>query len=160
MVENSSRVSNLSESFKDTNGDGIGDLQGVIQKLDYLQTLGVDAIWLTPIYESPQRDNGYDISDYYRIYEPYGTMEDFEKLIEEAHKRNIKIVMDIVVNHTSTDHEWFQQARSSKDNPYRHFYIWRDKQNNWQSKLGDRLGSMMSKQDNIIYTCSMLHKLI
>ncbi|MCL6616083.1 MAG: alpha,alpha-phosphotrehalase [Anoxybacillus ayderensis] len=124
------------KSFKDTNGDGIGDLQGVIQKLDYLQTLGVDAIWLTPIYESPQRDNGYDISDYYRIYEPYGTMEDFEKLIEEAHKRNIKIVMDIVVNHTSTDHEWFQQARSSKDNPYRHFYIWRDKQNNWQSKFG------------------------
>ncbi|EMT45925.1 MULTISPECIES: alpha,alpha-phosphotrehalase [Anoxybacillus] len=124
------------KSFKDTNGDGIGDLKGVIEKLDYLQTLGVDAIWLTPIYESPQRDNGYDISDYYRIYAPYGTMEDFEQLIEEAHKRNIKVVMDIVVNHTSTDHEWFQQARSSKDNPYRHFYIWRDEPNNWQSKFG------------------------
>ncbi|MCG3084325.1 alpha,alpha-phosphotrehalase [Anoxybacillus sp. LAT_35] len=124
------------KSFKDTNGDGIGDLQGVIEKLDYLKMLGVDAIWLTPIYESPQRDNGYDISDYYHIYKPYGTMEDFENLIKEAHKRNIKIVMDIVVNHTSTDHEWFKQARSSKDNPYRHFYIWRDEPNNWQSKFG------------------------
>lgn len=130
------------KSFYDTNGDGVGDLQGVIEKLDYLQTLGVDVIWLTPIYRSPQRDNGYDISDYFSIDESYGTMADLECLLEEAHRRGIKVMMDIVVNHTSTEHEWFQQARSSKDNPYRHFYIWKDPKpdgsppTNWQSKFG------------------------
>jgi trehalose-6-phosphate hydrolase len=129
------------KSFKDTNGNGTGDLQGIIEKLDYLKELGVDVLWLTPIYQSPQRDNGYDISDYYSIYEPYGTMEDFEQLLSEAHKRGLKIMMDIVINHTSTEHEWFQQAKSSKDNPYRDFYIWRDGKDgqpptNWQSKFG------------------------
>ncbi|WP_071458488.1 alpha,alpha-phosphotrehalase [Bacillus massilinigeriensis] len=129
------------KSFKDTTGNGTGDLQGIIEKLDYLKELGVDVLWLTPIYQSPQRDNGYDISDYYQIYEEYGTMEDFEQLLSEAHKRGLKIMMDIVINHTSTEHEWFKQARSSKDNPYRDFYIWRDGKDgqpptNWQSKFG------------------------
>jgi trehalose-6-phosphate hydrolase len=130
------------KSFYDTTGNGVGDLQGIIAKLDYIKELGADVIWLTPIYQSPQRDNGYDISDYYKIHDEYGTMEDFDRLVEEAHKRGIKIIMDIVVNHTSTDHEWFKQAASSKDNPYRDFYIWRDPKpdgsepTNWLSKFG------------------------
>jgi trehalose-6-phosphate hydrolase len=129
------------KSFKDTNGDGIGDLQGIIEKLDYLQELGVDVIWLTPIYESPQKDNGYDISDYYRIHPDYGTMEIFERLLREAHARNIKIIMDMVVNHTSTEHRWFREASRSRDNRYRHYYIWKEGRNgappnNWQSKFG------------------------
>ncbi|MBS4174174.1 alpha,alpha-phosphotrehalase [Bacillus sp. FJAT-49736] len=130
------------KSFYDTTGNGVGDLQGVIQKLDYLKKLGIDVIWLTPIYQSPQRDNGYDISDYYKIYEEFGTMEDFEALLKEAHLRDFKIIMDIVVNHTSTEHEWFKHASSSKNNPYRDFYIWKDSKpdgsepTNWQSKFG------------------------
>lgn len=129
------------KSFKDTTGNGVGDIRGITEKLDYLALLGVDVIWLTPIYPSPQRDNGYDISDYYAIDERYGSMEDFEKLLEEAHKRGLKIIMDIVVNHTSTEHEWFKEARSSKENPYRNYYIWKDGENgevpnNWQSKFG------------------------
>jgi trehalose-6-phosphate hydrolase len=130
------------KSFKDTTGNGIGDLQGIIEKLDYLKTLGIDVIWLTPIYASPQRDNGYDISDYFSVHQDYGTMADFERLLAEAHQRGIKVIMDMVVNHTSTDHEWFQQARSSKENRYRHFYIWKDPKpdgsppTNWTSKFG------------------------
>ncbi|MEH6995066.1 alpha,alpha-phosphotrehalase [Neobacillus drentensis] len=129
------------KSFNDTSGNGTGDIQGIIEKLDYLKELGVDVLWLTPIYKSPQRDNGYDISDYYNIQEEYGTMADFDKLLAEAHKRGIKIIMDIVINHTSTEHEWFQQAKSSKDNPYRDFYIWKDGKDglpptNWESKFG------------------------
>lgn len=130
------------KSFNDTTGNGVGDLQGIIEKLDYLKTLGVDVIWLTPIYKSPQKDNGYDISDYFQIHEEYGTMEDFDQLLEEAHKRDIKIIMDIVINHTSTDHSWFQEAKKSKDNPYRNFYIWKDPNEdgsaptNWESKFG------------------------
>lgn len=129
------------KSFKDTTGNGVGDLQGIIDKLDYLKTLGIDVIWLTPIYASPQKDNGYDISDYFSIHEEYGTMEDFDRLLEEAHRRDIKIIMDIVVNHTSTEHEWFQKAKSSKDNPYRDYYIWKDGKDgepptNWESKFG------------------------
>jgi trehalose-6-phosphate hydrolase len=130
------------KSFNDTTGNGVGDIEGIIEKLDYLNKLGVDVIWLTPIYKSPQRDNGYDISDYYSIQEEYGTMEDFDRLLNEAHERGIKIIMDVVVNHTSTEHEWFKQACSSKDNPYRDFYIWRDAKpdgsepTNWVSKFG------------------------
>lgn len=129
------------KSFKDTNGDGIGDLAGIIKKLGYLEELGVDMIWLTPIYDSPQKDNGYDIRDYYRIYEKYGTMEDFSSLVDEAHKKNIKIMMDIVVNHTSIEHEWFKQSKQSRNNKYRDFYIWKDPKegrepNNWDSKFG------------------------
>ena len=129
------------KSFNDTTGNGTGDIRGIMEKLDYLKELGVDVLWLTPIYKSPQRDNGYDISDYYSIHEEYGTMEDFDLLLEEAHKRGIKVIMDIVINHTSTEHEWFKQAKSSKDNPYRDFYIWKDGKNggaptNWESKFG------------------------
>jgi trehalose-6-phosphate hydrolase len=129
------------KSFNDTTGNGVGDLRGIIEKMDYLKELGVDVLWLTPIYKSPQRDNGYDISDYYSIYEEYGTMEDFDRMLEEAHKREMKIIMDIVVNHTSTEHEWFHQSMSSKVNPYRNFYFWRDGEDgkpptNWASKFG------------------------
>lgn len=129
------------KSFKDTTGNGIGDLQGIIDKLDYLKELGVDVIWLTPIYESPQKDNGYDISDYYRINPDYGTMETFEILLQKAHEKGIKIILDIVVNHTSTEHTWFKEASSAKENPYRNFYIWKDGENgeppnNWSSKFG------------------------
>ena len=129
------------KSFNDTSGNGTGDIQGIIEKLDYLKELGVDVLWLTPIYKSPQRDNGYDISDYYNNKEEYGTMADFDQLLAEAHKREIKIIMDIVINHTSTEHEWFKQAKSSKDNPYRDFYIWKDGKDglpptNWESKFG------------------------
>jgi trehalose-6-phosphate hydrolase len=130
------------KSFYDTTGNGVGDLAGIIEKLDYLKQLGVDVVWLTPIYKSPQRDNGYDTSDYFAIQEEYGTMEDFDRLLTEAHKRDLKIIMDIVVNHTSTEHEWFQEAKKSKDNPYRDFYIWKDQKEdgsaptNWVSKFG------------------------
>ncbi|MFC2947807.1 alpha,alpha-phosphotrehalase [Virgibacillus sediminis] len=129
------------KSFQDTTGSGTGDIQGVIQRLDYLKKLGVDVLWLTPVYQSPQKDNGYDISDYYSIDPSYGTMEDFEQLLEETHKRGMKLIMDLVINHTSTEHEWFKQAASSKDNEYRDFYIWKDpvdgeEPNNWQSKFG------------------------
>ncbi|WP_400246614.1 alpha,alpha-phosphotrehalase [Niallia sp. JL1B1071] len=130
------------KSFQDTTGNGVGDIQGIIKRLDYLKELGVDVLWLTPIYASPQKDNGYDISDYYSIHHEYGKMEDFDQLLDEAHQKGLKIIMDIVVNHTSTEHEWFKQAASSKDNPYRDFYIWKDgkedgsEPTNWQSKFG------------------------
>ncbi|HFI0165291.1 TPA: alpha-glucosidase [Streptococcus suis] len=113
-------------SFRDSNGDGIGDIVGIIDKLDYLSTLGIGAIWLSPVYKSPNDDNGYDISDYCDIMEEFGTMEDMERLIAEADKRDIKIVMDLVLNHTSDEHEWFIQAKKGKDNPYRDYYIWAD----------------------------------
>ena len=116
-------------SFFDSNNDGIGDINGIIQKLDYLQWLGIEAIWLSPINKSPMYDFGYDISDYYDIDPSYGTMEDFDRLIEEAHKRNIKIIMDLVVNHTSHLHKWFIKSRSSPDNDKRNWYIWRKGKN-------------------------------
>ena len=105
------------KSFQDSNGDGIGDLPGIISRLDYLQKLGIDAIWLSPIYKSPGIDNGYDIADYEAIDPQYGTMQDMDRLISEAKKRGIRIIMDLVVNHTSDQHEWFIEARKSKDNP-------------------------------------------
>lgn len=114
------------KSFQDTNGDGIGDLQGIIKRLDYLEDLGIDAIWLSPVYQSPQADNGYDISDYQGIDPMFGTMQDMEKLISEAKKHNIKIIMDLVLNHTSEEHRWFLEAKKSKDNPYHDYYVWRD----------------------------------
>ena len=113
-------------SFKDSNGDGIGDLRGIIEKLDYLQTLGIGAIWLSPVYKSPNDDNGYDISDYEDIMDEFGTMADMEELIAEADKRGIKIVMDLVVNHTSDEHQWFIESRKAKENPYRSYYVWAD----------------------------------
>ena len=120
-------------SFKDSNGDGIGDFGGIVEKLDYLKQLGVNAIWLTPFYKSPKVDNGYDISDYCSVDADYGTMQDFEQFIVEAHKRDIKVIADMVLNHTSTEHEWFKESQKSKDNPYRDYYIWRDEPNNYES---------------------------
>ncbi|WP_226679029.1 glycoside hydrolase family 13 protein [Mesobacillus jeotgali] len=113
-------------SFKDSNGDGIGDLQGIISKLDYIKDLGADIIWLCPVYASPNDDNGYDISNYYKIHPEFGTMEDMDLLIAESAKRGIGVMMDIVANHTSDEHPWFIEARSSQDNPYRDYYVWRD----------------------------------
>lgn len=113
-------------SFADSNGDGIGDLNGITNHLDYLRELGVDVIWLSPVYRSPNDDNGYDISDYRKIMTEFGTMEDFDRMLAEAHKRNLKIVMDLVVNHTSDEHAWFVESRQSKENPYRDYYIWKD----------------------------------
>ena len=113
-------------SFKDSNGDGIGDLRGIIEKLDYLHTLGIGAIWLSPVYKSPNDDNGYDISDYEDIMDEFGTMADMEELLAEADKRGIKIVMDLVVNHTSDEHHWFIESRTGKDNPYHDYYVWAD----------------------------------
>ena len=113
-------------SFCDSNGDGIGDLPGILSKLDYLQTLGIDAIWLSPVFCSPQDDNGYDISDYQDIDPIFGTLEDMDTLIREAGKRGIRIIMDLVLNHSSDEHLWFKEARKSRDNPYHDFYIWRD----------------------------------
>ncbi len=128
-------------SFYDSNGDGVGDLQGIIQKLDYLKELGVDVIWLSPVYKSPNDDNGYDISSYREIMPEFGTMADWEELLEEMHNRDIKLVMDLVVNHTSDEHDWFQESRSSKTNPYRDYYIWKPpnngkQPNNWSSFFG------------------------
>jgi alpha-glucosidase len=134
-------------SFQDSNGDGIGDLNGITERLDYLKALGVDAIWLTPVYPSPQVDFGYDISDYKNIDPHYGTLADFDRLVAEAAKRHIRVLMDMVMNHTSNQHEWFLQSRSSKDNAYRDWYVWHDGKgqtetdkgqppNNWQSLFG------------------------
>lgn len=113
-------------SFNDTNGDGVGDLKGITQKLDYLKELGIDVIWLSPVYQSPNDDNGYDISDYREIMDEFGTMEDMEELLHTANQKGIKILMDLVANHTSDEHAWFIESRKSKDNPYRDYYIWRD----------------------------------
>ncbi len=128
-------------SFYDSNGDGIGDLCGIIQKLDYLTELGIDVVWLSPVYKSPNIDNGYDISNYREIMDEFGSMSDWEELLKELHRRNIKLVMDLVVNHTSDEHEWFEKSRASKDNPYRDYYIWKPPKNgkepnNWVSFFG------------------------
>ncbi len=125
-------------SFKDSNGDGIGDIKGIISKLDYLKDLGIDLIWICPIYKSPNDDNGYDISDYQNILDEFGTMEDFDLLLKEVHNRGMKLIIDLVVNHTSDEHEWFIESKSSRDNPKRDWYIWRDgkdnkEPNNWES---------------------------
>ncbi|HZG61579.1 MAG TPA: alpha-glucosidase [Anoxybacillus sp.] len=125
-------------SFKDSNGDGIGDLRGIIEKLDYLKELGVDVVWLSPVYKSPNDDNGYDISDYQAIMDEFGTLADWDELLAQMHGRGMKLVMDLVVNHTSDEHPWFIESRKSKDNPYRDYYIWRPgkegkEPNNWQS---------------------------
>ena len=135
------------KSFLDTNGDGIGDLKGIIQKLDYIKELGADVIWLNPIYKSPDVDNGYDIADYQSIDERYGTLEDFKELLDGVHKRGMKLIMDMVLNHTSDEHEWFVKSRSSKENnPYRDYYIWRPgrdgkEPNNWGNYFYEGRGS-------------------
>ena len=125
-------------SFKDSNGDGIGDLNGITEKMDYLRELGINVIWLSPVYQSPNTDNGYDISDYQAIMEEFGTMEDFDRMLQSAHDHGIRLVMDLVVNHTSDEHPWFVESRKSVDNPYRDYYIWRPgkdgkEPNNWGS---------------------------
>ena len=114
------------KSFQDSNNDGVGDLQGIISRLDYLKTLGVDVLWLTPIFKSPNDDNGYDISDYRSIQSEFGTMSDFEELLDKAHQKDIKIILDLVFNHTSDEHFWFQESKKSKNNPYRDYYIWKE----------------------------------
>lgn len=128
-------------SFCDSNGDGIGDIQGIISKLDYIRDLGIDIIWLSPVYQSPNDDNGYDISDYQAIMDEFGTMEDFDELLKKAHDRGLKIIMDLVVNHTSDEHKWFVESRKDRGNPYRDFYIWAEGKNgkapnNWGSWFG------------------------
>lgn len=128
-------------SFQDSNGDGVGDLKGITSRLDYLQELGIDVIWLSPVYQSPNDDNGYDISDYRNIMKEFGTMADFDEMLDAAHERGIKIMMDLVVNHSSDEHNWFMESRSSKDSPYRDYYIWRSSRegkepNNWASFFG------------------------
>lgn len=128
-------------SFQDTDGDGIGDLRGIINRLDYLQTLGITAIWLSPVYKSPNDDNGYDISDYEDIMDEFGTMDDMDALLLEAKKRGIQIIMDLVVNHTSDEHAWFVEAKKGKDNPYRDYYVWRDPVN---GEVPNDLGSTFS----------------
>ncbi|TDL31272.1 alpha-glucosidase [Jeotgalibacillus sp. S-D1] len=128
-------------SFYDSNKDGIGDIKGIISKLDYLSELGVDVVWLSPVYESPNDDNGYDISHYERIMDDFGTMDDWDQLLNDMHERGMKLVMDLVVNHTSDEHAWFAEARKSKDNPYRDYYIWRpgeegSKPTDWEASFG------------------------
>jgi len=128
-------------SFMDSNGDGIGDLQGMISKLDYMKDLGIDVIWICPMYKSPNDDNGYDISNYQDIMDEFGTMEDFDQLLKETHKRGMKLIIDLVINHTSDEHAWFLESRESKDSPKRDWYIWRDgkdgaEPNNWESIFG------------------------
>lgn len=128
-------------SFQDSNGDGIGDLKGILSRMDYLQDLGINAIWLSPVYASPNVDNGYDISDYCQIMPEFGTMEDWEKLLDEAHRRGIAIIMDLVLNHTSDRHRWFQAAKASREGPYSDYYIWRDPgpngpPNQWRAVFG------------------------
>lgn len=128
-------------SFQDTNHDGIGDIQGIIDHLDYLKRLGIDVIWLNPIYQSPNDDNGYDISDYQKIANEFGTMSDFDRLLAAAHQRGLRLIMDLVVNHTSDEHAWFKKSRASRDNAYRNFYFWRagngeKAPNNWDSAFG------------------------
>ncbi|EKU48241.1 alpha,alpha-phosphotrehalase [Staphylococcus massiliensis] len=140
------------KSFNDTTGSGEGDLKGIIEKLDYLQYLGVDYLWLTPIYESPMNDNGYDISDYYAINKQFGSEADFKVLLKEAHKRDLKIMLDIVINHTSTEHPWFQEASKSEDNPYRDYYFFRKSEDgpptNWMSKFGGNAWQYDAKTDS------------
>ena len=147
-------------SFMDSNGDGIGDLQGIISKLDYLRNLGVDVIWLSPFYASPNADNGYDISDYQKFMEEFGTMEDFDELLKEAHQRNLKIIIDMVVNHSSDEHEWFKKSKAGIE-PYRNYYIWRKgvdgkEPNNWRSNFSGSAWTYSEERQE--YYLHLFHK--
>lgn len=138
-------------SFMDSNNDGIGDLQGIIQKLDYLKDLGIDVIWVSPFYKSPNVDNGYDISDYQDIMDEFGTMDDFDELLEQVHNRGMKLIIDLVINHTSDENSWFIESKSSKSNPKRDWYIWKNgkngkEPNNW----GSIFGSSVWKYDEVM----------
>lgn len=147
------------QSFKDSNGDGIGDLKGVIEKLPYLSLLGIDVIWLNPIYESPGVDNGYDISDYYKVDVKYGKLDDLKTLLEEAHKIGMKVILDLVVNHTSNQHKWFEESKKSKDNPYSDYYIWKDPKpdgsepTNWGSTFGGSAWEYVSERNQYYLHC-------
>jgi alpha-glucosidase len=144
-------------SFNDSNDDGIGDLRGVINKLDYLQDLGIDVIWLSPMYKSPNDDNGYDISDYQDIMDEFGTMEDFDELLASIHERGMKLILDLVVNHTSDEHPWFIESRSSKDSAKRDWYIWKDPKpdgsepTNWESIFNGSTWEYDSKTDQYYF---------
>ena len=143
-------------SFNDSNGDGIGDLPGLIEKLDYLENLGIDVIWLSPMYPSPNDDNGYDISDYKGIMSEFGTMNDFDQLLSSIHQRGMKLILDLVVNHTSDEHPWFIESKSSKTNAKRDWYIWADPKpdgsepNNWESIFnGSTISIYLAKSSQI-----------
>ena len=144
-------------SFKDSNGDGVGDLNGITSKLDYLARLGVDAVWITPFYPSPQVDFGYDVSDYEAVDPQFGTLADFDRLIKEAHRRRIRVVIDFVLNHTSDQHPFFKESRSSRTNPKRDWYIWRDpkadgaRPNNWSSSFGPVAWTLDEKTGQFYY---------
>ena len=142
-------------SFQDSNGDGIGDLDGIIQRLDYLVRLGVDAIWVTPMYRSPMADFGYDVADYCSVDPIFGTMQGFDRLLKEAHSRDLKLILDFVPNHSSDQHPWFLESRSSLDNAKRNWYLWRDEPNNWMSNFGGS-GWEWDKQTNQYYYHSFL----
>lgn len=147
-------------SFQDSNGDGIGDIPGIISRLDYLKWLGVGAVWLCPVYDSPNADMGYDIRDYEKIMSEFGTMEDFDTLLREMHKQDIKLVMDLVVNHSSDEHPWFVESRKSLDNPCRDYYIWRDakterSRTTGRPSLRRRHGATMRKPANGTCICSV-----
>lgn len=144
-------------SFCDGNGDGIGDIKGIMSKLDYIKSLGVDAIWFSPLYKSPQEDMGYDIADYRDIAEEYGTLDEFKELLEAIHARGMKVIMDLVINHTSNQHRWFIESMKSKDNPYHDYYFWRDGKkggkkppNNWLSTFSGPHGSITRISISII----------
>ena len=144
-------------SFKDSNADGIGDLKGIASQLDYIKGLGVDVIWLSPMYDSPNADNGYDIRDYRKIMTEFGTMADFDELLRGVKQRNMKMILDLVVNHSSDEHAWFAESRKSKDNPYRDYYIWRPAKNgkepnNWTSFFSVRHGRKIRQRTNTTYT--------
>ena len=146
-------------SFQDSNGDGIGDLQGITKRLDYLKDLGVDVIWLSPHYDSPNADNGYDIRDYRKVMTEFGTMQDFDHLLAEIKKRGMKLIIDLVVNHTSDEHAWFKQSLQGKDNPYHDYYIWRPAKdggvpNNWPSYFGEPAWEQAGRTENT--TCTFL----
>ncbi|WP_299672080.1 alpha-glucosidase [uncultured Polaribacter sp.] len=138
-------------SYKDSNGDGYSDFKGLTSKLDYIQNLGIKGLWLTPFLQSPKVDNGYDVSDYYKIDSTYGTLEDFKYFLEEAHRKDIKIIMDLVLNHTSTESKWFQESKKSKDNSYRDYYIWKDQPNNWESFFGGSAWELDSTTNQYYY---------
>ena len=143
-------------SFHDTNGDGIGDLRGIIEKLDYLKELGVDALWLSPIYDSPNDDNGYDIRDYQKIMTEFGTMEDFDELLSKVHEKGMRLIMDLVVNHTSDEHEWFQSALKDKNSPYRDYYFFSKEPNNWTSFFSGPAWNHYEEED--IYALHLFSK--
>ena len=138
-------------SFKDSNGDGIGDLRGIISKLDYIQSLGVDAVWLNPIYKSPNDDGGYDISDYYSVQPEFGRMEDFDDLLKGLHQRKLKLIMDLVLNHSSDEHPWFQESRKSKDNPHRDYYFWKPGKHGGHRFLVEVPGNRINQRVNTIF---------